>query len=89
MQPLEVWKMNPIANKSVAIVGAGPGGLILARLLQMAGTRVRVYERDLSPTARVQGATLNINEEIRFEGDPARGDCWMLFEPPTAPGRRS
>ncbi len=55
--------MNPIANKKVAIVGAGPGGLILARLLQMAGITVRVYERDLSPTARVQGATLNINEE--------------------------
>ena len=29
----------------------------------MAGTRVRVYERDFDPTARVQGATLNINEE--------------------------
>ena len=56
-------KMNPIANKKVAIVGAGPGGLVLARLLQMAGTRVRVYERDSSPMARVQGATLNINEE--------------------------
>ncbi len=55
--------MNPIANKKVAIVGAGPGGLILARLLQMAGTHVRVYERDLNPSARVQGATLNINEE--------------------------
>lgn len=33
--------------KNVAIVGGGPGGLTLARLLQLKGVRVRVYERDI------------------------------------------
>ncbi|RYX84157.1 FAD-dependent monooxygenase [bacterium] len=53
----------PIENKTVAIVGGGPGGLTLARILQMNGVDVKVYERDITRTARVQGATLNLNEE--------------------------
>ena len=47
----------------IAIIGGGPGGLTLARLLQQRGAAVRVYERDMSRAARVQGATLNINAE--------------------------
>ena len=31
----------------VAIVGAGPGGAMLARLLQMRGFTVRVFEREM------------------------------------------
>ncbi len=50
--------MNAILNKKVAIVGGGPGGLTLARLLQLKGADVTVYERDISKEARVQGATL-------------------------------
>ena len=33
-------------NGLVAIVGAGPGGATLARLLQMRGFAVQVFERD-------------------------------------------
>ncbi len=36
-----------LENKQVAVVGGGPGGLTLARLLQMQGLNVKVYERDL------------------------------------------
>lgn len=46
-----------INNKSVAIVGGGPGGLTLARLLQLKGADVTVFERDLNKNARVQGAS--------------------------------
>jgi 2-polyprenyl-6-methoxyphenol hydroxylase-like FAD-dependent oxidoreductase len=55
--------MNIIQNKKIAIVGAGPGGLTLARLLQMNGVDVKVYERDVSKDARMQGATLDLHEE--------------------------
>ena len=37
-----------IQNKHIAIVGAGPGGLTLARLLQLKGVNVKVYERDIN-----------------------------------------
>lgn len=55
--------MNAIQNKRIAIVGGGPGGLTLARLLQMHGANVKVYDRDYSREARVQGATLDLHEE--------------------------
>ena len=55
--------MNLIKNKKIAIVGGGPGGLTLARLLQISGADVKVYERDLSKDARKQGATLDLHEE--------------------------
>lgn len=49
-------------HKKIAIVGGGPGGLTLARLLQLAGVNVNVYERDADPNARVQGAPLDLHE---------------------------
>ncbi len=50
-------------NKKIAIVGGGPGGLLLARLLQMKGVDVKVYERDINKDARVQGTTLDLHED--------------------------
>ncbi len=55
--------MNSIQNKSIAIVGGGPGGLTLARLLQVKGVPITVYERDENEYVRVQGATLDLHEE--------------------------
>jgi 2-polyprenyl-6-methoxyphenol hydroxylase-like FAD-dependent oxidoreductase len=52
-----------LTNKKIAIVGGGPGALTLARLLQLSGAQVTIYERDASPTARVQGATLDLHED--------------------------
>jgi 2-polyprenyl-6-methoxyphenol hydroxylase-like FAD-dependent oxidoreductase len=52
-----------LQNKKVAIVGGGPGGLTLARLLQLKGVNVQVYERDINEYARVQGAPLDMHEE--------------------------
>ncbi|AEW00304.1 2-polyprenyl-6-methoxyphenol hydroxylase [Niastella koreensis] len=50
-----------LANKKIAIVGGGPGGLTLARLLQSKGAAVKVYERDYSQEARVQGAIVDLH----------------------------
>ena len=55
--------MNNIEDKNIAIIGGGPGGLTLARLLQMNGADVKVYERDVDRYVRVQGATLDLHDE--------------------------
>lgn len=52
-----------LENKQVAIIGGGPGGLTLARLLQLKGVNVKVYERDLNKYARVQGSPLDLHDE--------------------------
>jgi len=52
-----------LQNKKTAIIGGGPGGLTLARLLQLKGENVRVYERDLNKDARVQGSPLDLHDD--------------------------
>src|SRR6218665_300051 len=54
-------------NKKIAIIGGGPCGLTLARLLQLKGAHVNVYERDVNENVRVQGATLDLHEESGLE----------------------
>ena len=51
-----------LKNTHIAIVGGGPGGLTLARLLQMQGAIVQVYERDLNRSARLTGSPLDMHE---------------------------
>ncbi|SFC27977.1 tetracycline resistance monooxygenase [Flexibacter flexilis DSM 6793] len=48
-------------NKKVAIIGAGPVGLTMARLLQQKGVAVSVHERDRNDTARIWGGTLDLH----------------------------
>ncbi|MFB8760432.1 FAD-dependent oxidoreductase [Streptomyces nigra] len=45
----------------VAIIGAGPGGLLCARVLQRHGIAATVYDRDAGPDARDQGGTLDLH----------------------------
>ena len=47
----------------IAIVGAGPGGLTLARLLHVRGIGCTVFERDEHALARPQGGTLDLHED--------------------------
>lgn len=64
-------------NKSVAIIGGGPGGLTLARLLQQQGVSVKVYERDKNRFIRQQGATLDLHYE---SGLKAINACDLIEE---------
>jgi 2-polyprenyl-6-methoxyphenol hydroxylase-like FAD-dependent oxidoreductase len=48
---------------TIAIVGAGPGGLLLARMLHVNGIDAVVYERESSRAARGQGGMLDLHSK--------------------------
>jgi 2-polyprenyl-6-methoxyphenol hydroxylase-like FAD-dependent oxidoreductase len=51
-----------LKNKMVAIIGAGPVGLTMARLLQQRGLEVTIYERDKDNQYRIWGGTLDLHK---------------------------
>ena len=48
---------------NIAIVGGGPGGLMLARLLFLRGFKPAVFERDRQADDRPQGGSLDLHGE--------------------------
>lgn len=66
-----------VAPWSVAIIGAGLGGLTLARILQLRGINVTIYERETSSISRNQGGTLDMHVE---SGQKALAECHLTEE---------
>jgi 2-polyprenyl-6-methoxyphenol hydroxylase-like FAD-dependent oxidoreductase len=52
-----------IAHHPIAVVGAGLGGLVLARVLRVHGIEAAVFDLDDSPAARTQGGMLDIHDD--------------------------
>jgi len=55
--------MTNVSQPSIAIIGAGPGGLLAARVLQLGGVDVSVYDADESLESRDQGGTLDLHAD--------------------------
>jgi 2-polyprenyl-6-methoxyphenol hydroxylase-like FAD-dependent oxidoreductase len=55
--------MQHLPPLKVIILGAGTGGLCLAQGLKANGIEVEVYERDRTPSDRIQGYRLSINAQ--------------------------
>jgi len=66
-----------LKDKKVAVIGAGPVGLTIAKLLQQKGAEVTVYERDKDPEARIWGGTLDLH---RQSGQVALAAAGLLDE---------
>ncbi|MCZ4120334.1 FAD-dependent oxidoreductase [Streptomyces sp. H39-S7] len=71
--------MNPAAptQARISIIGAGPGGLTCARILQRRGIPVTVYDRDAGPDVRNQGGTLDLHAD---NGQIALREAGLLDE---------
>lgn len=59
----------------ISIIGAGPGGLTCARILQRHGLDVTVHDGDPEPDARDQGGSLDLHADT---GQIALGDAGLL-----------
>lgn len=76
-----------LKNKNVAVIGAGPVGLTIAKLLQQKGVKINIYERDKNPQARVWGGTLDLHKNTGQDAMEKMGLLQKYFELAVPMGR--
>ncbi len=65
----------------VLIIGGGIGGLCLAQGLKKAGVAASVYERDVTPSSRLQGFRIHIDPDgSRALHECLPPDLWEVFD---------
>ena len=69
--------MNTTPTPRIAIIGAGPGGLTCARILQLHGITATVHDHESGPDLRDQGGTLDLHED---NGQIALREAGLLEE---------
>ncbi|MER7727899.1 NAD(P)/FAD-dependent oxidoreductase [Streptomyces sp. NPDC096323] len=65
------------SSARISIIGAGPGGLTCARILQQHGIAVTVYDRDPDAHSRNQGGSLDLHDD---DGQLALREAGLLEE---------
>jgi 2-polyprenyl-6-methoxyphenol hydroxylase-like FAD-dependent oxidoreductase len=60
---LHLPRAHLLYGKAVSIVGGGPAGLTLARLLQMNGVRLQVFERSSASNLNGRGGSLDLHTD--------------------------
>ncbi|WP_151770785.1 FAD-dependent oxidoreductase [Streptomyces abyssomicinicus] len=69
--------ITPTPAPRIAVIGAGPGGLTCARVLQVHGVAATVYDRASGPDDRNQGGTLDLHPD---DGQAALKEAGLLEE---------
>ncbi|MEU9204974.1 NAD(P)/FAD-dependent oxidoreductase [Streptomyces sp. NPDC048332] len=65
------------SSARISVIGAGPGGLTCARILQRHGIAVTVYDRDPDADSRNQGGSLDLHDD---DGQLALREAGLLEE---------
>ena len=70
--------MSSTSSISIAIVGAGPAGLLLGRLLHLSSIPFTVFESDTDPSSRGQGGALDLHTDTGLAAIK-KADLWPAF----------